>query len=101
MIEAGSIMEKIGFIGLGRMGLPMASNLVSGNYLVYGFDTDSNQLRRASNNGCVRCSSIAEVVEKTDIIVTMLPNSKNVEEVYFSLTAAFFFIQIKTSLSWI
>lgn len=84
MIEAGSIMEKIGFIGLGRMGLPMASNLVSGNYLVYGFDTDSNQLRRASNNGCVRCSSIAEVVEKTDIIVTMLPNSKNVEEVYFS-----------------
>ena len=76
------------------MGLPMASNLVSGNYLVYGFDTDSNQLRRASNNGCLRLYC-------PDIIITMLPNSKNVEEAIFLLTAAFFFIQIKTSLSWI
>ena len=38
----------------------MASNLVSGIWFMV--DTDSNQLRRASNNGCVRCNSIAEVV---------------------------------------
>jgi len=46
------VMEKIGFIGLGRMGLPMAANLVRGNYPVWGFDTDDHQLEQAGQKGC-------------------------------------------------
>ena len=77
-------MEKIGFIGLGRMGLPMAANLVRGNYPVWGFDTDDRQLEQAGQKGCTLCSSVSAVVEIADIVITMLPNSKSVEDVYLS-----------------
>ena len=77
-------MEKIGFIGLGRMGLPMAANLVRGNYPVWGFDTDDHQLEQAGQRGCTLCSSVSAVVEIADIVITMLPNSKSVEDVYLS-----------------
>ena len=73
-------MEKIGFIGLGRMGLPMAANLVRGNYPVWGFDTDDHQLEQAGQKGCTLCSSVSAVVEIADIVITMLP-------ILFALTA--------------
>lgn len=83
-------MEKIGFIGLGRMGLPMAANLVRGNYSVWGFDTDNHQLEQAGQKGCTLCSSVSAVVKKADIVITMLPNSKSVEEVYLSSESGIF-----------
>ena len=55
-------MEKIGFIGLGLMGLPMAANLVRGNYPVWGFDTDDHQLEQAGQKGCTLCSSVSALV---------------------------------------
>ena len=83
-------MEKIGFIGLGRMGLPMAANLVRGNYPVWGFDTDDHQLEQAGQKGCTLCSSVSAVVEIADIVITMLPNSKSVEDVYLSSDSGIF-----------
>ena len=83
-------MEKIGFIGLGRMGLPMAANLVRGNYPVWGFDTDDHQLKQAEKKGCTLCSSVSAVVEIADIVITMLPNSKSVEDVYLSSDSGIF-----------
>ncbi len=83
-------MEKIGFIGLGRMGLPMAANLVKGNYTVLGFDTDDHQLEQAGQRGCTLCSSVSTVVERADIVITMLPNSKSVKEVYLSSESGVF-----------
>ena len=91
-------MEKIGFIGLGRMGLPMAANLVRGNYSVWGFDTDNHQLEQACQKGCTLCSSVSAVVEKADIVITMLPNSKSVEEVYLSSESGIFWNSEKDML---
>jgi len=74
-------MEKIGFIGLGRMGLPMATNLMKQGYQLYCFDTSAEQLALAVSNGGKGCNSVAEVVEASDIIITMLPNSEIVRQV--------------------
>jgi len=74
-------MEQIGFIGLGRMGLPMATNLLKQGYQLACFDVIEEQLNLAVENGGQRCSSVGEVVEKSDVIITMLPNSEIVKEV--------------------
>jgi 4-hydroxybutyrate dehydrogenase/sulfolactaldehyde 3-reductase len=74
-------MEKVGFIGLGRMGLPMAANIIKGGYEVHVYDLVANQLEAAIAKGGQGCSSVAEIVEKSDILITMLPNSAIVREV--------------------
>ena len=81
-------MEKIGFIGLGRMGLPMASNIIKGGYSVFCYDIVASQLEAAITNGGHKCSSIAEIVAQSDIIITMLPNSAIVREVIATGTDA-------------
>ena len=52
-------MEKIGFIGLGRMGLPMAANIIKGGYEVLVYDVVANQLEAAIAKGGQGCSSVA------------------------------------------
>jgi len=74
-------MEKIGFIGLGRMGLPMAANIIKGGYTVLCYDVVTSQLDAAAEKGGQICSSIAEVTQNADILITMLPNSAIVREV--------------------
>ena len=74
-------MEKIGFIGLGRMGLPMAVNIIKGGYDVHVYDVVASQLEAAIAKGGQGCRSIAEISEKSDILITMLPNSATVREV--------------------
>ena len=74
-------MEKIGFIGLGRMGLPMAANIIKGGYTVLCYDVVISQLDAAAEKGGQICSSIAEVTQNADILITMLPNSAIAREV--------------------
>ena len=74
-------MEKIGFIGLGRMGLPMAANIIKGGYEVRVYDVVASQLEAAIAKGGQGCSSVAEIAEKSDILITMLPNSAIVRDV--------------------
>ena len=74
-------MDKIGFVGLGRMGLPMASNIVANGFAVRGFDTQGAQMERFAEHGGTLCASIAEVSENSDVIITMLPNSEIVDAV--------------------
>jgi 4-hydroxybutyrate dehydrogenase/sulfolactaldehyde 3-reductase len=74
-------MEQIGFIGLGRMGLPMATNLIKQGYQLHCFDIIEEQLNMAVQNGGQRCNSVAEVVDASDVIITMLPNSEIVKQV--------------------
>jgi 4-hydroxybutyrate dehydrogenase/sulfolactaldehyde 3-reductase len=74
-------MEKVGFIGLGRMGLPMAANIIKGGYEVHVYDVVANQLKAAIAKGGQGCSSVAEIAEKSDILITMLPNSAIVRDV--------------------
>ena len=74
-------MDKIGFVGLGRMGLPMASNIVANGFAVSGFDTQGAQMERFADQGGTLCASIAETSENSDVIITMLPNSEIVDAV--------------------
>lgn len=73
--------RKIGFIGLGIMGKPMSKNLLKAGYsmVVYGHNMDV--LKELEAEGAVIAASSKEVAEKSDIIITMLPNSPHVKEV--------------------
>ncbi|MGI9400212.1 MAG: 3-hydroxyisobutyrate dehydrogenase [Rhizobiaceae bacterium] len=75
-------MAEIGFIGLGNMGLPMAANLVNAGHNVTGFDTISEALDLASENGIAIAGSAASAAEGQDTVVTMLPNGKIVLSVF-------------------
>ena len=75
-------MERIGFIGLGAMGRPMARNLLRGTgaqMIVYDMNPDAVAALVAE--GATAGGSIAEVAANADIIVTMLPDSPDVEAV--------------------
>jgi len=74
-------MKKIGFIGLGIMGKPMARNLIkAGNQLVV-YDIDAAAVSEIVNEGAEQGLSSSDVASKTELIITMLPNSPEVKEV--------------------
>jgi 2-hydroxy-3-oxopropionate reductase len=73
-------MRKIGFIGLGIMGKPMARNLIkAGNQLVV-YDINEAAVSEIVNEGAEQGLSSRDVASKTDLIITMLPNSPEVKE---------------------
>lgn len=73
-------MEKVGFIGLGIMGRPMALNLLRAGYSVYGYDVREEAVSALSAQGAVGCASIAEAARACSLIITMLPNSPQVKD---------------------
>ena len=74
-------MKKIGFIGLGIMGKPMAKNLVKAGYDLTVFDINNAAVEELVAIGAAKGSSSKDVASKTEIILTMLPNSPHVKEV--------------------
>ncbi|WP_439524774.1 3-hydroxyisobutyrate dehydrogenase [Marivita sp.] len=60
---------KIGFIGLGNMGAPMASNLAKAGYDIIGFD-----MATVTVNGVSNARSAVEAATDADVVITMLPN---------------------------
>ena len=73
--------ERIGFIGLGMMGLPMARNLIDGGYPVTVFDLDEGLMGKAEQLGASPSISASETASKSNIIITMVPDSPHVEAV--------------------
>src|SRR5260221_5631994 len=80
MIPEG-VMDRIGFIGLGNMGRPMASNLVRKGFPLVVFDVSPAPLRQLEERGARAAANCTAVADASDIVVTMLPNSASVEEV--------------------
>ncbi|PKP58921.1 2-hydroxy-3-oxopropionate reductase [Candidatus Atribacteria bacterium HGW-Atribacteria-1] len=74
-------MEKIGFIGVGIMGKPMAKNLINAGYNMIAHDIIEKALDEIVEYGADRGSSPKNVAENSDVIFTMLPNSPQVKEV--------------------
>jgi 2-hydroxy-3-oxopropionate reductase len=74
-------VTKIGFIGLGIMGSPMASNLLTAGFEVIGFDLTPAALERLSADGGVVAASAAQAAAEADVVITMLPNHPQVEAV--------------------
>lgn len=74
-------MFKIGFIGLGIMGKPMAKNLLKAGYKLAVFDINNEVVREVAAAGANEGKSAADVAAQSDLIITMLPNSPEVEQV--------------------
>lgn len=71
----------VGFIGLGIMGKPMCNNLIKAGHQLVVFDTKQSSVDEVVAFGAKSASSVKEVAEQADIIITMLPNSPHVKEV--------------------
>jgi 2-hydroxy-3-oxopropionate reductase len=72
---------KIAFIGLGIMGKPMVRNLVKAGNEVWVYDIKTENIAAVTKDGAKAGKSNAEIVEKCPLIITMLPNSPQVEAV--------------------
>ncbi|MEU6728234.1 2-hydroxy-3-oxopropionate reductase [Nonomuraea wenchangensis] len=72
---------KIGFIGLGIMGGPMAANLVKAGHTVRGHDVSAAPVERLAALGGEAAAGVPDAVEGADVVITMLPDSPQVEEV--------------------
>jgi 2-hydroxy-3-oxopropionate reductase len=79
-IGKGLTMKKIGFIGLGIMGCPMAKNLLKKGYSLTVYDIVPEKIDELVDAGAKAGSSNKDVAEKSEIIITMLPNSPEVKE---------------------
>ncbi|MEW5911826.1 MAG: NAD(P)-dependent oxidoreductase [Thermodesulfobacteriota bacterium] len=73
--------ERIGFIGLGRMGGPMSRRLLQAGYDLVAFDVDQQALERAQDLGAQAAGSPQEVARQCRTVITIVPNSNIVEQV--------------------
>jgi 2-hydroxy-3-oxopropionate reductase len=71
---------RIGFIGLGIMGKPMAANLLKAGHRLVVYDVVPDRMADALAKGAERGTSPADVASRSDLVITMLPNSPHVRE---------------------
>src|SRR5437763_1450560 len=75
-------MARIGFIGLGNMGLPMAQNLLKVGHHVEGCDVNNESLQKLIAAGGAGAETPKVAASRADLVITMLPSGKEVREVY-------------------
>ena len=75
-------MARIGFLGLGNMGAPMAANLVKAGHAVSGFDPVAAARERLAAAGGAPAGSIAEAVRQAEVVISMLPEGRHVRAAY-------------------
>ena len=73
---------KIGFIGLGHMGNPMARNLLKHGHTLKVYDLVPELLKKLTEKGCEAASSAVDCARGVDVVITMLPSSPHVRSVY-------------------
>ena len=73
---------KVGFIGLGHMGLPMAANLVRAGYETYGLNRSKGKEQAFAAQGGKTGYTLPELVREVDVVMTCLPLPEDVREVY-------------------
>ena len=76
-------LPKIAWIGLGIMGSPMSEHLIKAGYDVTGYTLEQEKLERLSAAGGTAAGSVAEAVRGTDVVITMVPASPQVEAVAY------------------
>ncbi|WP_422099892.1 NAD(P)-dependent oxidoreductase [Variovorax sp.] len=83
---ASTVRERVGFIGLGVMGAPMAGHLARAGHAVSVYDLAPGAAQRLAESqpGITARASLREVAAHSDVIVTMLPNGRVVREVVFA-----------------
>ena len=75
-------MAKIGFIGTGIMGAPMAAHLIAGGHTLFIYNRKNNP-QELIDAGASVCTSATEVAKDADIIILMVPDTPDVEAVLF------------------
>ena len=75
-------MARIGFIGLGNMGLPMAQNLIKAGHQVEGVDVNPAAVEKLKSAGGVGVETAKNAAARADVVITMLPAGAQVREVY-------------------
>jgi 3-hydroxyisobutyrate dehydrogenase len=76
--------NSVGFIGVGNMGNPMALNVVKASFPMMVFDTNPKAMENLLEAGARKAGSAREVVENSEIVLTSLPASPDVEAVYLA-----------------
>lgn len=76
-------MANIGFIGLGLMGTPMALNLLKAGHALWVYARRTDAMAPLLEAGAIGCASPAEVARQTDIVITMVSDTLDVEAVLF------------------
>jgi 2-hydroxy-3-oxopropionate reductase len=77
--------KKIGFIGLGIMGKPMAKNLLKAGYELVVYDIIAAPVQELTSVGAKAGTSPKDVAAQSEVIITMLPNSPEVKEVVLGM----------------
>ena len=72
-------MDRVGVIGLGKMGLPIARNLMEGGFDVIGYRRSGSP--ELANQGGTTAASAAEVADSADVIISIVPTADDVEEI--------------------
>jgi 3-hydroxyisobutyrate dehydrogenase len=75
-------MARIGFIGLGNMGLPMAQNLIKAGHQVEGVDVTTAATDKLKASGGTVVETAKNAAARADVVITMLPAGQHVREVY-------------------
>jgi 2-hydroxy-3-oxopropionate reductase len=75
------VPEKVGFVGLGLMGNPMARNLMEDGYELVVYNRTKEKVEKLVSEGATAAESLRKVAEKSDVIITMLPGPPEVKEV--------------------
>lgn len=76
--------SSVGFIGTGNMGNPMAANILKAGFPMLVFDLDAKATENLVAGGATRAASARQVVERSEITLTCLPASPDVEAAYLS-----------------
>lgn len=80
---------KVGFIGVGNMGRPMATNLLKAGYEVNVFDLSQEAVDAMAELGATPCKTNLELASVSDVVFTSLPNAAIVESVMTGQTGVF------------
>ena len=77
-------MARVGFIGVGNMGAPMARNLIKAGHSLKVFDLNEEAVNFVVQSGAKRAGSIEDAAKGVDFVITMLPVGANVRHVFLA-----------------
>ena len=80
-------MTRIGFIGLGNMGGPMAANLAKAGHTVQVFDLVAENIDRAIAAGCIAAGDAREALTGCEVVISMLPAGEHVRALWLGESA--------------
>jgi 3-hydroxyisobutyrate dehydrogenase-like beta-hydroxyacid dehydrogenase len=82
------VRPRVGFLGMGTMGGPMARRLVQSGFSVTGYDVSAERGKAAAKDGVTIAKSPAAAAETADVVLSSLPNPAAIRSVYLGADGA-------------